>query len=248
VYEDAALIVVDKPAGMVVHPAAGSPDHTLVNALIAHRGGTIIGGGPEQRGGIVHRLDKDTSGLLVAAKTEPAETDLIAQFQAHSVARHYLALVWGCPSPGRGTLTGPIGRSPANRKKMAVLTRGGRPAVTHYTVRETLCAGALSVLECRLETGRTHQIRVHMAHAGHPVVADPVYGRGGRRARKRLHADARALVDGMPRQALHAAELGFRHPHHGTWLQFTTAPPADMTAVIRGLDGRLENLDENSHI
>jgi 23S rRNA pseudouridine1911/1915/1917 synthase len=243
IYEDAQLVVVDKPAGMVVHPAAGSPDHTLVNALIAHCGGGFIGTGPNQRRGIVHRLDKDTSGLLVAAKTEPAETALIEQFQAHSVARQYLGMVWGCPAPTRGTLTGPIGRSPANRKKMAVLAQGGRPAVTHYTVRETLCAGALSVVECRLETGRTHQIRVHMAHAGHPVLADPVYGRGGRRARKRLHADARALVDGMPRQALHAAELGFRHPAHGTWLRFTSTPPADMTAVIRDLGGCLENLD-----
>jgi len=248
VHEDDAVIVVDKPAGMVVHPAAGTPDHTLVNALLAHRGGTIIGRGPEQRGGIVHRLDKDTSGLIVVAKTDAAETDLIAQFRAHTVARRYLGVVWGCPAPASGSLTGAIGRSPGNRKKMAVLAEGGRPATTHYAVREILCGGALSVIECRLETGRTHQVRVHMAAAGHPVVADPLYGRGGGRTRKRLTATARAAVDALPRQALHAAELGFRHPDDGTWRHFTSPAPADIAAVIRGLDGRLENHDEKSHI
>ena len=248
IHEDDAVIVVDKPPGMVVHPAAGTPDHTLVNALIAHCGGDVIGTGPDRRGGIVHRLDKDTSGLIVAAKTAEAERGLVDQFHAHRVARRYLGLVWGYPATPRGTLTGAIGRSPVNRKKMAVVSDGGRPATTHYAVQEVLCGGAVSLLAFRLETGRTHQIRVHMAGAGHPIVADAVYGRGGGRTRKRMNTDARAVVDGLPRQALHAGELGFRHPADGTWLRFATPVPADMAAVVRGLDGHLEKLDEFGHI
>ncbi len=245
-YEDDALIVVDKPAGTVVHPAAGTPDGTLVNALLAHCGGDFIGSGPDQRRGVVHRLDKDTTGLLVVAKTPRAEADLVAQFREHTVVRRYLGVVRGVPEPPQGTITGAIGRSPQHRKKMAVLPEGGRPATTHYTVRAVLADTAASLLAFRLETGRTHQIRVHMAHAGHPLLGDPTYGRGG--SSRRISPDARAAIAALGRQALHAAELGFRHPITGAPLQFTSPAPGDLAHLVARLGGELANPDQVRHI
>lgn len=241
-YEDKDLIVLNKPAGLVVHPAAGNPDRTLVNALIAHCGPGLKGGltgiGGEQRPGIVHRLDKDTSGLMVAAKTEAAHHGLVEQFSARSIERSYLALVWGRPSPAEGKLTGNIGRSPRNRKKMAVLRRGGRPAETGYRVRRSFQNGRVSLVECRLKTGRTHQIRVHLAEAGHPLLGDPLYGRGGTGSRRgRLLPEAAQLaLAALARQALHAKTLGFQHPGTGDTLQFTCELPSDIRALISSLE------------
>jgi len=237
-YEDKDLIVLNKPAGLVVHPAAGNPDRTLVNALLAHCGPELTGIGGEQRPGIVHRLDKDTSGLMVAAKTETAHRGLVEQFAARSIERSYLALVWGLPRPAEGTITGNIGRSPRNRKKMAVLQRGGRPAETGYRVLKVFQGGAVSLVECRLKTGRTHQIRVHMAEAGHPLLGDPLYGRGGtgsRRARS-LPEGAQAALAALGRQALHAKTLGFQHPRSGDVLQFESELPPDIGALISSLE------------
>jgi len=231
-YEDDDLIVVDKPAGLVVHPAAGNPDRTLVNALVAHCGASLSGIGGVRRPGIVHRLDKDTSGLLVAAKHDAAHAGLSRLFEAHDLERAYLALVWGAPAPAQGLIEGAIGRSPRNRKKMAVVSRGGREARTHYRVREHLADGCWSLVECRLETGRTHQIRVHLASLGHKVVGDPVYGgrRGG--GRKALPAAAAEALKDWHRQALHAYRLAFRHPISGEALDFTSQPPTDMQALL----------------
>ncbi len=227
VYEDKHLIVVDKPAGMVVHPAAGNPDGTLVNALLHHCRGSLSGIGGVARPGIVHRLDKDTSGLLVVAKSDAAHEGLARQFADHSLERAYLAVVNGYPSPAEGTVDARIGRSDANRKKMAVLppeSRRGKHAVTHYRTLERL--DGCSLVECRLETGRTHQVRVHLASIGHALLGDPVYGRANPKIRpvlKRL---------GFERQALHAAILGFEHPITGNFLRFSSELPADMRELI----------------
>ncbi|HSE79852.1 MAG TPA: RluA family pseudouridine synthase [Alphaproteobacteria bacterium] len=211
VYEDADVIVIDKPAGMVVHPAPGNSSGTLVNALLAHCGDALSGIGGVRRPGIVHRLDKDTRGLLVAAKHDAAHRSLAAQFAKHSVERVYTALVWGVPRPKAGEIFGAIGRSRADRKKMAVVARGGRTALTRYRVAQEFAGGAVGLLECRLATGRTHQIRVHFAAKGHPVVGDPVYGRKSAR-RGRLSEPAIAAIACYPHQALEAVVLGFRHP------------------------------------
>ncbi|MFP6745650.1 MAG: RluA family pseudouridine synthase [Alphaproteobacteria bacterium] len=231
VYEDAALIVVNKPAGMVVHPAAGNPDSTLVNALIAHCGDSLSGIGGVMRPGIVHRLDKDTSGLMVAAKTDAAHQGLTSQFASRSLSRVYQALVWGLPSPTAGRIEGNIGRSPQNRKKMAVVSDGGRAAVTHYRVLRVM-ESAASLVECCLETGRTHQIRVHLAHIGNPVIGDPVYGRAGGRRRAALSPQARDTAARFSRQALHAWSLTFDHPTSGETLSFESALPRDMEQLI----------------
>jgi 23S rRNA pseudouridine1911/1915/1917 synthase len=228
VYEDAALIVVDKPAGLVVHPAAGNLDGTLVNALLHHCSGQLSGIGGVARPGIVHRIDKDTSGLLVVAKTDHAHEGLSRQFKDHSILRRYLALVSGQPSPAAGTVETWIGRSDHNRKKMAVMREGrGKHAVTHYSMKERLKGATL--IECRLETGRTHQVRVHMAHIGHPLIGDPVYGR------------IRGKFNNIPakqslrRQALHAARLGFIHPLTGEKMEFESEMPADMQELFSQL-------------
>jgi 23S rRNA pseudouridine1911/1915/1917 synthase len=225
-YEDEHLIVVDKPAGLVVHPAAGNLDGTLVNALLHHCGGSLSGIGGVARPGIVHRIDKDTSGLMVAAKTDRAHEGLAKQFAQHSVDRRYRAIVSGVPGGVAGTVDAPLARSPANRKKVAVVA-GGKRAVTHWRRLASLDGAAL--VECRLETGRTHQVRVHMASIGHPLVGDPVYGR----ARPR-HA---ALLDalGFRRQALHAARLGFRHPVTSAAMAWESADPADMQELFSHL-------------
>jgi len=235
VFEDSHLIVIDKPAGMVVHPAPGNPEGTLVNALLAHCGASLAGIGGVRRPGIVHRLDKDTSGLLVAAKTEPAHQALSRDFALRRIERAYAAVVWGTPMPASGEIGGNIGRSTVNRKKMAVVREGrGKPAVTRYRVERRFHDRA-ALLECRLLTGRTHQIRVHLAHGGHPLIGDPVYGtRAGRGvARSGLVG---ASIAAFPRQALHARLLGFTHPATGDQLRFESSLPADMESLITNLE------------
>jgi 23S rRNA pseudouridine1911/1915/1917 synthase len=230
VFEDEHLIVVDKPAGLVVHPAAGNLDGTLVNALLHHCRGQLSGIGGVARPGIVHRIDKDTSGLLVVAKTDAAHEGLAKQFADHSIERAYRAVVAGVPAPLAGTVRGAIGRSSTNRKKMALVEDGrGKHAVTHYRTLEVLNGAA--VVECRLETGRTHQVRVHMASIGHMLLGDPTYGRTPSRLRPVLSAL------GFHRQALHAAELGFIHPVSRTPVRFASEIPADMISLI----GELRN-------
>lgn len=227
VYEDDDLLVVDKPAGMVVHPAAGNQDGTLVNALLHHCRGKLSGINGVERPGIVHRIDKDTSGLLVVAKSDAAHEGLAAQFADHSITRRYLAICAGHPNPPSGTVSGRIGRSDRDRKKMAVLpdtSSRGKHAVTHYETLRLLTHCAL--IECRLETGRTHQVRVHCASIGHALLGDPVYGRTPK--------PLRGLLDELhfERQALHAARLGFRHPISGETLDFRAEMPADMRELI----------------
>ncbi|KFG89788.1 Pseudouridine synthase [Sphingobium herbicidovorans NBRC 16415] len=228
VHEDADLIVVDKPAGLVVHPAAGNLDGTLVNALLHHCRGHLSGIGGVARPGIVHRIDKDTSGLLVVAKSDKAHEGLAQQFKAHSIDRLYAAAVYGIPPIAAGTIDTWIGRSDSDRKKMAVQREGrGKHAVTHYRVTDRFRGAAL--VECRLETGRTHQVRVHMAHLGHPLIGDPVYGR----ERKGFKSILETL--GFKRQALHAKRLGFIHPITGQKLSFDSALPADMQELLSEL-------------
>ena len=235
VYEDADLIVVDKPAGLVVHPAPGNPDHTLVNALIAHCGDSLSGIGGEKRPGIVHRLDKDTSGLIVAAKNDMAHRALAADFAARRIERTYQAVVWGIPVPREGEIEGAIGRHPVDRKRMAVVKRGGKPALTRYRVIRALGPGA-SLIECQLATGRTHQIRVHLAAAGYPLLGDPVYGRETAERRSRLSGPGRSALAGLGRQALHAGTLGFLHPRTGEQLRFESPLPADIRDLIKALE------------
>jgi len=228
VFEDEHLIVIDKPAGLVVHPAAGNLDGTLVNALLHHCAGQLSGIGGVARPGIVHRIDKDTSGLLVVAKCDAAHEGLARQFADHSIERAYLAITAGTPSPLAGTVRGNIGRSDSNRKKMALVGEGrGKHAVTHYKVLEAL--GDAALVECRLETGRTHQVRVHLASIGHALLGDPVYGRTPSRLRPTLQK-----LD-FHRQALHAAVLGFIHPTLGTALRFESPVPSDMRELLREL-------------
>ena len=229
-FEDAHVIVIDKPAGLVVHPAPGNPDRTLVNALLAHCGESLAGIGGVRRPGIVHRLDKDTSGLMVVAKSDSAHARLAADFAARRIERAYQAFVWGVPSPSAGEIAAPIGRSARDRKKMAVVSRGGKAAVTRYRVLRAFGTVAACV-ECRLATGRTHQIRVHLSERGHALIGDQTYG-GGRRVRHALAAEpARAAIAAFPRQALHAYLLGFTHPATGEALTFTSALPRDMAEL-----------------
>ncbi|MCB6178815.1 RluA family pseudouridine synthase [Rhodobacter sp. Har01] len=252
VHEDADLIVIDKPAGMVVHPAPGSPSGTLVNALLHHCGDSLSGIGGARRPGIVHRIDKDTSGLLVVAKTDRAHQGLAAQFAAHSVTRHYLAVVHGVPTATDPRLRGTRGvsaeaggilriatnlaRHRTDRQRQAVVwPPDGRHAVTRLRVVEGF-ADQAALVECWLETGRTHQIRVHLAHAGHGLLGDPVYG-GKRTLSVRVLGDGAAAGMGFPRQALHAATLGFHHPVTGARLDFAAPLPADMAGLIAALRG-----------
>ncbi|MEM9427924.1 MAG: RluA family pseudouridine synthase [Pseudomonadota bacterium] len=245
VFEDEALIVVNKPAGLVVHPAPGAERGTLVNALLAHCGASLSGIGGARRPGIVHRLDKDTSGLLVVAKTDQAHQSLAAAFAEHSIDRQYRALVWGAPDAAARRLAGleavevreagltiraEIGRHPKDRKRMAVLRAGGRHAVTHLRVAGRRDDGAAAEVTCQLETGRTHQIRVHLGHIGHPLIGDPVYGRA-----RRAPGALAGAVAGFERQALHAERLGFRHPVTSEHITFERPPPEDFLA----LHGRL---------
>ncbi len=234
-YEDADLIVLDKPAGLVVHPAPGNEDGTLVNALLAQCGEQFTGIGDERRPGIVHRLDKDTSGIMVVAKTQLANNALTAAFAARDLDRAYLALVWGLPSPLEGDIEGDIGRDKRDRKRMAVVSRNGKPALTHYRMLRSW-GTAVSLLECRLATGRTHQIRVHLASRGHPVVGDPLYLRRVPAVARSLPAAVRDRLLDFPRQALHAARLGFAHPRTGMPLSFDSQPPPDMAELLASLD------------
>ena len=228
VYEDDDLIVIDKPAGMVVHPAVGNVDGTLVNALLHHCKDSLSGIGGVARPGIVHRIDKDTSGLLVVAKSDKAHEGLAQQFSAHSIDRLYAAIVYGIPNPAAGTVDTWIGRSDSDRKKMAVHREGrGKHAVTHYRVIDRLRGAAL--VECRLQTGRTHQVRVHLTHLGHPLIGDPVYGR----ERKGFKSILETLS--FKRQALHAKRLGFIHPVTGEKLSFDSALPTDMQELLSEL-------------
>jgi len=228
VYEDEHLLVIDKPAGLVVHPAAGNRDGTLVNALLHHCGDSLSGIGGVARPGIVHRIDKDTSGLLVIAKHDKAHEGLAKQFADHSIDRRYLAIVSGIPRQNQGSVDAPLARSPQNRKKIAIVSPGkGKRAVTHWKRLELLRDAAL--VECRLETGRTHQVRVHMASIGHPLVGDPVYGRG-----KSTHRELLNQLD-FKRQALHAAHLGFIHPVTKGRLSFDSALPSDMQELFTAL-------------
>ena len=251
IWEDADLIVIDKPAGMVVHPAPGTPSGTLVNALLAHCGDTLSGIGGERRPGIVHRIDKDTTGLLVVAKSDRAHHGLAAQFEDHSVNRRYLAVVHGQPDAYDPRLRGLRGisfeaggilkiathlaRHKTDRQRQAVVWQEGRHAVTRARVVEDF-KGAASLMECWLETGRTHQIRVHMAYAGHGLIGDQTYG-GKRRLPEKLFGPAAELANSFPRQALHAATLGFEHPVTGEELEFTSPLPADMADLLAALLG-----------
>jgi len=236
VYEDSDLIVVNKPAGMVIHPSPGNLDGTLVNALIAHCGASLSGIGGELRPGIVHRLDKDTSGLIVAAKNDATHRALSAAFAAHDIERAYLAIVWGRPSPAAGEIGGNIGRHPTNRRKMAVVARGGKAALTRYRVIRPL-GPAASLVECRLATGRTHQIRVHMAAIGHPVLGDPTYGRMTAARSGVLEEGTRQAVQAFHRQALHAYLLGFRHPGRQEAVRWEAELPSDMKRLLQVLEG-----------
>lgn len=239
VYEDGALIVIDKPAGLVVHPGAGHAAGTLVNALIAHCGISLSGIGGVARPGIVHRLDKDTSGLMVVAKTDHAHRALADQFADHGrtgeLDRGYLALVWGAPSRPHGTVDANVGRHPTSRTKMAVLAGKDREAVTHWRVVETFgrkAAPIASLIECTLETGRTHQVRVHLAHIGHPLIGDPLYGLGFKSKLGKLPEPLRGKLAALDRQALHAARLAFVHPVTGTLLKFNSPLPADLAEIV----------------
>jgi 23S rRNA pseudouridine1911/1915/1917 synthase len=242
VYEDADLIVIDKPKGLVVHPAAGNPTGTLVNALIAHCGTSLSGIGGVIRPGIVHRLDKDTTGLMVVAKNDRAHRKLSAQFADHgrtgALEREYLAFVWGAPDRPRGTIAAPLGRHPHARDKQAIRP-DGREAITHWELVEKYVGldgkPVASLLACRLETGRTHQIRVHLAHLGHPLLGDGVYGPGFKTKAVLLSEAARAALESLDRQALHAHVLGFEHPASGETLSFKSDLPADLAALRAAL-------------
>jgi 23S rRNA pseudouridine1911/1915/1917 synthase len=258
IWEDEELIVLNKPAGMVVHPAPGSPDHTLVNALLHHCGESLSGIGGEKRPGIVHRIDKETSGLLVVAKSDRAHQGLAAQFERHTVMRRYLAVVYGVPDAAdprlrglRGVsfetgnilkVTSQLARSKTDRQKQAVVWANGRHAITRARVLEHFGSPpALTLLECWLETGRTHQIRVHLAHAGHGLVGDPVYGGRRKLSERALGRNAVTACAGFPRQALHAATLGFVHPVSGEILDFSAPLPADMEQLLAHLRSSQEN-------
>ena len=244
VFEDEHLIVIDKPAGLVVHPAPGHASGTLVNALIAHCGTSLSGIGGVKRPGIVHRLDKDTSGLLVVAKNDSAHHGLSRLFADHGrtlpLTRRYLAFVWGKPDRLFGTIDASVGRHQTDRLRMAVVPpERGRSAVTHWRLRESFAPGAApaaSLVACELETGRTHQIRVHMAHIGHPVMGDPLYARGFRSKASRLDAASQASLQVLGRQALHAAVLGFEHPVTGEALEFESDLPDDLAALASALE------------
>ncbi len=242
VYEDSDLIVIDKQAGLVVHPAAGNLDGTLVNALIAHCGAQLTGVGGVARPGIVHRLDKDTSGLMVAAKNERAMAVLGKQFAKHTIERAYHAIVWGSPRLGSGIIDTQIGRNPFDRKRMGVLRGGGKEARTNYRVVERFAAKEnnhpfASLIECRLETGRTHQIRVHLTHLGHPLIGDPTYGGSRRppRAKNEEEAAAYEVAANFPRQALHAHILGFQHPSTHKTMRFESPWPTDLSSLVAAL-------------
>jgi 23S rRNA pseudouridine1911/1915/1917 synthase len=235
--EDPALRVKPGQVFVLEIPPAvpAAPEGQAMDLTIVHCGESLSGIGGEKRPGIVHRIDKDTSGLIVAAKNDAAHKALSADFAAHHIERAYLCLVWGVPSPSAGVITGNIGRHPVDRKRMAVVTRGGKPAITHYRVLKSFGLGA-SLVECRLETGRTHQIRVHMAKIGHPLIGDPTYGKPTAARRGRLSPEARKAAEAFPRQALHATLLGFDHPRTGEHLSWESESPEDLRRLEQALE------------
>lgn len=237
IYEDEHILILNKPAGLTVHPAPGHPDLTLVNALLAHCGDSLSGIGGVARPGIVHRIDKETSGLLAVAKNDAAHASLSEQLATRTLKRTYTALIWGAPRKKTGSVSGNIGRSPANRKKMAVLKSGGKPAVTHYKILEEFSQAPISRVECQLETGRTHQIRVHFSHLGHALVGDPVYGQStvSRLKTLRIDSEIKAALLAFSRQALHAAALELVHPASKKAMRFTCPLPEDLTNLIQVL-------------
>ncbi len=245
IFEDEHMLVINKPAGLTVHPAPGHADMTLVNALLAHCGDTLSGIGGVARPGIVHRIDKDTSGLLVVAKHDAAHNHLSEQLSERTLKRTYRAIVWGEPRASQGTITGNIGRSTANRQRMAVVKTGGKEATTHYKLLqkfqpEGIKAPMAAYVECNLETGRTHQIRVHFTHIGHPLMGDPGYGPStqthmNQNIFKPMAPESRAIIMGFTRQALHAKELGLIHPATGEHMHFECPVPPDMEALINAL-------------
>ena len=238
VYEDAEFLVIDKPAGLTVHPGAGNHDDTMANALLAHCGDSLSGIGGVMRPGIVHRLDKDTSGLIMAAKTDRAHHSLSGQISSRELKRTYIAICWGTPKPMSGRIEANIGRSTKNRKKMAVVESGGKTAATNYKVLEVLGGGVASIVECRLETGRTHQIRVHMTHIGHPLIGDQAYC--GRRSGtiKDLSDEAKNYLAGFKRQALHSHKVTLNHPVTGLEMNFESGLPDDLRELVRLLRGK----------
>lgn len=235
-YEDDDLLVINKPAGMVVHPAAGNESGTLVNALLAHCGDSLSGIGGVKRPGIVHRLDKDTSGAMVVAKNDTAHRALSNLFSEdkENIDRAYLAVVWGTPHPLAGDIEGNIGRNPNNRKKMKVLKNTGKYALTHYKTLKIRDDSLASLVECRLATGRTHQIRVHMSHIGHSIVCDPVYGRN--RIALKFNHRTQQILNAFTKQALHARTLGFLHPRTGEYISTEAPIPADLIEVMKTLE------------
>jgi 23S rRNA pseudouridine1911/1915/1917 synthase len=255
VFEDDEIIVIDKPKGLVVHPAAGNWTGTLVNALIAHCGASLSGIGGVRRPGIVHRLDKDTTGLMVVAKTDRAHASLSRQFADHGrtgmMQRGYLAFAWGVPEAPKGTIEAPIGRHPYARDKMAVRP-GGRAAVTHWETLErytgTDGSAVASLLACRLMTGRTHQIRVHLASIGHPLLGDDTYGSGFRTKTARLPPEARQALAGLGRQALHAYLMGVEHPSRGEYLEFRSELPDDLGRLRSGLGAQPGPPEASGHL
>lgn len=243
-YEDPHLIVIDKPAGMVVHPAPGHHSGTLVNALL-HHCRDLSGIGGQIRPGIVHRLDRDTSGVMVATKNDAAHQDLAEQFKQHTIQRRYIALVFGQLEDDSGTIDKPIGRHPQHRKKMSGTTRNGREAVTHWKVLRRFDIDRLTLVELRLETGRTHQIRVHLSEMNHPVAGDPVYGTG-KRCNNLPDTALRKLIQGLGRQFLHARLLGFRHPATGEEMEFRSELPADLRELLDYLNHKHESAADPS--
>ena len=236
VFEDEHLIVINKPAGMVVHPAAGNWSGTLVNALLYHCRDSLSGIGGVKRPGIVHRIDKDTSGLMVVAKSDAAHQGLAALFAAHDIERRYKAVVWGRVYPAAGEIEGNIGRDPHNRKRMAMVTKGGKSALTRYRLEENF-SDIAGLVACELETGRTHQIRVHMAHIGHPLVGDPLYSRQKRSRVSALPEERQKIILDFHRQALHAQTLGFVHPVTDKRLKFEVDFPSDLRELVKAFRG-----------
>lgn len=237
IYEDQDLLVLNKPAGLVVHPGVGNPDRTLVNALLAHCGDSLSGIGGVKRPGIVHRLDKETSGLMVVAKNDKAHHGLSEQFSNRTLSRTYVALLWGVPNPLKGTIQGAIGRDPRNRQKMAIVKSGGREATTHYETLETF-SGKASLVKCKLETGRTHQIRVHMTSKGHGLLGDATYGHAPKGMPQDLIKEITTLTQGKKRQCLHAFAITFIHPATQQVMSFECPWPQDFKDAY----GVLKNL------
>lgn len=233
VYEDDQFLVINKQAGLTVHPGAGNYDDTMANALLAHCGDSLSGIGGVSRPGIVHRLDKDTSGLILAAKTDNAHNNLSKQIAERTMQRVYKAICWGVPKPHKATITNNIARSAKNRIKMAVVKSGGKQAITHYEVKEIYGNGAASLIECRLQTGRTHQIRVQMTEYGHPLIGDQLYGRRNNSIYKTLPPEIQEFIDNFKRQALHSFQIGVENPSTNAHMEFVRDVPEDMAELIR---------------